>query len=282
MARLFHESRAMDARTAVLEKLADRPHALRDRMSARSRFAVAGIALALALSVAAPVVARVTGIGIEACIFALAAIFAVGIGYRCGERFDALEQRSLEDPVTRVGNRRHWDERADIEVERAIGSRMPLSLLILDVDNLKKLNDAHGHGCGDRALRIVGQVLLSTCRSRDVAARFGGDEFAVLLPRTRVTEALIVAERIRNELARKRCEIGAPFDAALTVSIGVADLDSAASRSSAALFEAADFALYRAKRTGRDRVHVLEAPLSSGVIRLDEVRAARRKGPAIS
>jgi len=250
-------------------------------MSARSRFAFAGIALSLALAVAAPLLASAAGIGIEASIFALAAVFAVGIGYRCGQRFDALERRSLEDPVTRVGNRRHWDECVEAEVERAKTSRMPLSLLLLDVDNLKKLNDAHGHGCGDRALQVVGEVLLATCRSRDVAARFGGDEFAVLLPRTRVSEAKVVAERIRNELARRRCVIGEPFDAALTVSIGLADLYSAADRTTDALFEAADLALYTAKRSGRDRVHVQEPIVVSGVIRLDEVRALKKKGRAI-
>jgi diguanylate cyclase (GGDEF)-like protein len=246
-------------------------------MSGRSRFAIASIALTLAIAAFAPAVAHATGIGVETAIFLVAAPFALAIGLGCGERFDALERRTREDPVTRVGNRRHWEERLADEVDRATRSRMPLALLLLDVDNLKQLNDTHGHGCGDRALKLVGEVLLDTCRSRDVAARFGGDEFAVLLPRTRVDEAKVVAARIRAELARRRGVLGVPFDAALTVSVGIADLDSAPERTRAGLFESADLALYAAKRGGRDRVHVREPAAISGVIRLDAVRARKSK-----
>jgi diguanylate cyclase (GGDEF)-like protein len=246
-----------------------RGHARRGRTSARSRFALCGIAIALVVALAAPLIARALGIAVEAAVFVVGAGFAIGVGWCFGKRFETLERHSLEDPVTHVGNRRHWDERLEAEVGRATSSRMPLSLLLLDVDELKKLNDAHGHGCGDRALQLVGRALLSTCRSRDVAARFGGDELAVLLPRTRASEAKVVAERIRTEIARRRPELALR----VTVSIGVADLEGAASATSAALFEAADAALYRAKRDGRDRVHVHMPVLSSGVIRLDEVRA---------
>jgi diguanylate cyclase (GGDEF)-like protein len=159
---------------------------------------------------------------------------------------------------------------------------MPLSVLMVDVDNLKLVNDAHGHGCGDRALALVGEVLRDSCRSRDVAARFGGDEFALLLPRTRVSEAIVVAERIRSELARRRILLGAPLDSLVCVSIGVADLDAVhvLGRSSDAaiadlLFESADRALYTAKSRGRDRIEVVEVPRISGVIHLDERRADR-------
>ncbi len=244
-------------------------------MSGRSRFAFASLALSLAIAIGAPALAHATGIAIEAAIFGLAAPFALAIGLGCGARFDALERHSLEDPVTRVGNRRHWDERLSDEVGRALSSHMPLSLMLLDLDNLKKLNDSHGHGYGDRALKLVGEVLLATCRSRDVAARFGGDEFALLLPRTRVSEASVVAVRIRSEIARRRAELGLPFD--VTVSIGIADLDGAAQPTRAALFEAADLALYAAKRNGRDRVQVHEPPQVSGVIRLDKVRTQKMK-----
>lgn len=185
--------------------------------------------------------------------------------------------------MTCVGNRRHWEQCLRAEVDRATRSRMPLSVLMVDLDNLKRLNDAHGHGCGDRALALVGEVLRDTCRSRDVAARFGGDEFALLLPRTRSSEARVVAERIRSELARRRLGLGAPLESSVTVSIGIADLDGlpAGSRADSeatatSLFEFADRALYAAKSAGRDRIEVLEIPCVSGVIRLDEHRT--RKG----
>lgn len=136
--------------------------------------------------------------------------------------------------MTGVGNRRHWETSLRQEVDRALRSRMPLSVLMVDVDNLKLLNDAHGHGCGDRALALVAEVLRDTCRSRDVAARFGGDEFA-----------------------QRRMLLGAPLASLLFVSIGIADLDAvpAVGRSSDAatadlLFESADRALYTAKSRG--------------------------------
>jgi diguanylate cyclase (GGDEF)-like protein len=271
----------MQSSTLGVAANAGKPSPLRGRISARTRFAIAGLALALAIAVGAPAIARALGVGVEAGIFALTALIAVGIGYRTGRAFDRLELRSLEDPVTRVGNRRHGEEQLAEEVDRAIGSSMPLSLLLVDVDDLKKLNDAHGHACGDRALALVGDVLLDTCRSRDVPARFGGDEFAVVLPRTRSGEAKVVAERIRSELARRRALECGPLAALLSVSIGVADLDSASERTPEKLVEAADQALYAAKTGGRDRVEVKEPPRVSGVIRLDEVRAARNKGHAV-
>ncbi len=247
------------------------------------RFAAGGLVVAFALAAGAWLLSHWSPLVAELVTFVVGAAVLVGIGVRIGRRVDALERSSREDPMTCVGNRRHWEASLRQEVDRALRSRMPLSVLMVDLDNLKLLNDAHGHGCGDRALALVGQVLRDTCRSRDVAARFGGDEFAVLLPRTRISEARIVAERIRSELARRRTLLGAPFDAHVSVSIGVADLDAvpAAGRSSDAatsdlLFESADRALYTAKSRGRDRIESIEVPCISGVIRLDEHRAGRK------
>ena len=146
--------------------------------SARVRFAAGGLAVALVLAVAAWLLARWSPLGAEVATFLVGAALLVGIGVRIGRRVDALERTSREDPMTCVGNRRHWEASLRKEVDRALRSRMPLSVLMVDLDNLKHLNDAHGHGCGDRALALVGEVLRDTCRSRDVAARFGGDEFA--------------------------------------------------------------------------------------------------------
>jgi diguanylate cyclase (GGDEF)-like protein len=209
--------------------------------------------------------------------------FVVALGFLCagwvlGRQFDALTDEARRDPVTRVGNRRHWEECLAHEVARAIGAKMPLSLLMLDVDNLKRLNDTGGHRVGDRALSIVGDVLNDTCRSRDVAARFGGDEFAVLLPRTRASEARVVAERIRSELTRRREGLGAPLETLLTVSIGVCDLSAILEPRPHLLFDGADRALYAAKNAGRNRVEVFDgAPPSSKVIVLDPRRRSRKR-----
>ncbi|MDB4937916.1 MAG: hypothetical protein JWP87_4888 [Labilithrix sp.] len=248
---------------------------------ARMRFALGGLALAATIAIGATILAQ--WLAPAAATFASAAVVLVAVGLELGRRIDILERTTREDPMTRVANRRHWETCLRREVDRALGSRMPLSVVMIDVDNLKRLNDAHGHGCGDRALALVGEVLRDTCRSRDVAARFGGDEFAVLLPRTRVSEARVLAERIRAELARRRAAPSAPLDLLVTVSIGIADLDGVpnAGRSSDAaiadlLFESADRALYVAKSRGRDRIEAACVPCISGVIRLDEARAARK------
>src|SRR6185369_8475162 len=126
--------------------------------------------------------------------------------------------------------------------------------IVLDVDRLKRMNDAHGHACGDRALSAVGEVLLDTCRSRDVPARLGGDEFGLILPRTRASEAAVVADRFRAALKRHRAELGMPLEELLSVSIGIADIDGTPSGNPTELANAADDALYRAKSLGRDRV----------------------------
>ncbi len=213
----------------------------------------------------------------------IGAVFFVALGFlvagwAVGRRLDRLAEEARRDPVTKVGNRRHWEECLAHEVDRAAKAKMPLSLLMLDVDNLKKLNDAGGHVAGDLALSIVGEVLNETCRSRDVAARFGGDEFAILLPRTRASEARIVAERIRSELAERRRRHGAPLDKLLTVSIGVCDLASIEQPRAHLLFDAADRALYAAKQAGRDRIEIFEkAPMMSTVIVLDERRRQRKR-----
>jgi diguanylate cyclase (GGDEF)-like protein len=252
---------------------------------ARHRFAIGGLALALAAALGTPVAARaITTIWllpIEASLIGVGFLVALGFlaaGWRIGRRVDRLWEASRRDPVTKVGNRRHWEECLEHEVRAAAQARMPLSLLIVDVDNLKKLNDQGGHAAGDLALAIVGDVLNDTCRSRDIPARFGGDEFAVLLPRTHASEARILAERIRAALAERRRGQRSPVDELLTVSIGICDLAQLDEPRSDLLFSCADRALYVAKDAGRDRVEVFHAvPRQSTVISLDEVRRARAR-----
>ncbi|AKU96952.1 diguanylate cyclase/phosphodiesterase (GGDEF & EAL domains) with PAS/PAC sensor(s) [Labilithrix luteola] len=262
--------------TAGANVNASKPHAGR-AMPARMRFAFGGLALAGFFAIGAPVLANALHISTPAASFALLAGGLVGLGLRLGSQMDALERHSFEDPMTRVGNRRQWQTRLNTELDRAIESRMPLSVLMLDLDNLKSLNDAGGHGCGDRALALVGEVLLATCRSRDVPVRLGGDEFAVVLPRTRPAEAKILAERIRSEISRRRVGMESPLDRLLTVSIGIADLESISDVRADLLVESADAALYRAKSSGRDRIEVKgPANDTSGVFRFDEKRPQRR------
>jgi diguanylate cyclase (GGDEF)-like protein len=152
----------------------------------------------------------------------LATIVCVGIGWLLGQKWDTLRESAITDPLTGVANRRHFDQRLARSISQATRTGMPLTLLFVDVDHLKALNDKHGHSAGDAALKLVGEVLARTCRSRDIVARWGGDEFAILAMWTTSREGVILGQRIREtlaRLARDSDEVRHP-----TVSIGVAEL----------------------------------------------------------
>lgn len=160
----------------------------------------------------------------------------------------ASRRISLIDPLTGVGNRRHFDQTLASEVERASRYGQPLSLVLLDIDNFKRINDNWGHEAGDQVLRRVGAMLRKTLRSSDSVSRYGGEEFAVLMPGLGRDEARALAERIRGALA----DLPMGRLPAITASFGVASL--APDESGESLFARADAALYRAKDGGRDRV----------------------------
>jgi diguanylate cyclase (GGDEF)-like protein len=173
----------------------------------------------------------------------------VGLGWFLGVKEDSLRETASTDALTGVANRGCFDQRLARAVIDARHAGQPLTLLFVDVDHLKVLNDALGHPAGDAALRLVGECLSRTCRSRDLVARWGGDEFAVLAHWTTGREGLILAQRIRESLARMGLTRGGHVP---TISIGIAELQADAPRAEA-LLGAADEALYQAKVAGRDR-----------------------------
>ena len=138
------------------------------------------------------------------------------------------------------------------EIKRSNRHGFPMSFMMLDVDLFKSYNDQFGHPAGDEALKIVGNVIRETLRGADVAARFGGEEFAILLPQTTAPEAATIAERIRQNVEETKFP-----HRRVTLSIGVASC-SAELCSSPNLISAADKALYEAKRRGRNRVRTFE------------------------
>ena len=166
-----------------------------------------------------------------------------------------LQAMALLDGLTGIPNRRRFDERLDAEIRRAWRSRLPLALLMVDVDHFKAYNDSFGHPEGDACLRAVaGALARAAKRPGDLAARYGGEEFAVLLPATTLPGALDVAEVARQAVLALRLPHSTEAGM-VTVSIGVATLPPGRSRDAGLhLVQAADKALYEAKRLGRNRV----------------------------
>lgn len=179
----------------------------------------------------------------------------------------ALSEISARDTLTGLYNRWYVMEKIDSEMNRALRHGAPMSVLMLDLDHFKNVNDSFGHSVGDQVLKNVGQVLRESCRVYDVPGRYGGEEFCIVLPETRVGNTSAVAERIRSRLASTKIPIGST-SVTVTASIGVAGLDSSSDESvvsAAALLDRADQALYSAKHHGRNRVELWlpEAPPSS-------------------
>ncbi|MCE9667799.1 GGDEF domain-containing protein [Myxococcus stipitatus] len=170
-----------------------------------------------------------------------------------------LQRLSSTDGLTGVHNHRHFQERLRDEFRRAQRYDDPLSLILLDLDHFKQVNDRYGHTAGDGVLREVAAALQRGVRETDLVARYGGEEFAVLLPRTHLTGALTVAERVRRELAL--LEVGPDGRLKVTASLGVSSFPHRTVLSPEQLLLTADEALYRAKADGRDRIS-LHTPLT--------------------
>ena len=169
-----------------------------------------------------------------------------------------LSEVSARDSLTGLYNRWYVMEKIDSEMNRSLRNGSPVSVLMLDIDHFKNINDSFGHTAGDSVLRTFGQVLRDSCRVYDVPGRYGGEEFCIVLPDTRTENTAVVAERIRERLAASRFEVGEQ-EISVTASIGIAGVDSPAGDdlvTSSALVDRADRALYSAKNRGRNRVEL--------------------------
>jgi len=167
--------------------------------------------------------------------------------------FAQIQQQALTDGLTGCYNRRSFEMQLDKDILMAKRLHHPLSLIMLDLDRFKHLNDSVGHDAGDAALRLLADCFRQELRGVDSAARFGGDEFALILPQAYADGAVIVAERLRARIE----QINIPGFGNLSASIGIATFPTHAN-SRAELFRAADDALYAAKRAGRNRVYVAQ------------------------
>jgi diguanylate cyclase (GGDEF)-like protein len=166
---------------------------------------------------------------------------------------EELRSRAETDPLTGIANRRRFNQVLEVECGRFTRGHSPFSVLMLDLDYFKDVNDRYGHAAGDEVLRQVAQILLATLRSTDVVARYGGEEFAVLLTETRIEGAMVIAERVRTAVEDRVLDVEGN-EIALTVSIGVTSHNGEESEAGEELLKRADDALYRAKAAGRNCV----------------------------
>lgn len=174
------------------------------------------------------------------------------------EKNRQLEYLAGHDPLTGLFNRRQFDQLVKQELARCDRQPMPISLLMIDLDHFKFINDRYGHPLGDEVIRHTANLLRKHTRSTDSVARLGGEEFLLLLPDSTASQAMVIAEKLRKLLE----ETPLPMKDGLlylTASFGIASLDSGVSSTYERLYATADQALYRAKASGRNRVEVLDA-----------------------
>lgn len=174
--------------------------------------------------------------------------------------YEEARRLSNTDPLTGLYNHGFFKKALDIEVEKSKRHGHPLSLLMIDIDFFKKVNDTFGHGAGDKALKQLSDLFKTTCRKIDVVARYGGEEFSVIGPETDKDEARALAERIRKMTADNTFSVNGPEEKRfnLTVSIGIASCPRH-TQDPDRLIVLADRALYMAKDRGRDMISIYKA-----------------------
>ncbi|MBV9205690.1 MAG: GGDEF domain-containing protein [Actinobacteria bacterium] len=175
-------------------------------------------------------------------------------------RHAQLLNDSRADSKTGLLNAATWEHESAVEVARAVRTRTSLAVALLDIDRFKAINDTYGHLVGDQVIKEIARTLSSMLRDYDLAGRFGGEEFSLLLPQTRAVDAFRIAERLRATIAGLSIIVPGATGGErvqVTVSIGVAALDSGSERKLTELMATADAALYRAKASGRDQVHMI-------------------------
>jgi diguanylate cyclase (GGDEF)-like protein/PAS domain S-box-containing protein len=165
-----------------------------------------------------------------------------------------LEQIAITDPLTKIYNRRFFSEVAENEIERAKRSGSPLSVILFDIDYFKKINDTHGHLAGDQVLINLSNLCQQNLRSMDLFARFGGEEFVILMPDTDSKSAQETAERLRELVAKQPMTTSGKTDISVTISVGISDWNSNNPVDINTLLDRADQALYQSKEAGRNRV----------------------------
>jgi diguanylate cyclase (GGDEF)-like protein len=174
------------------------------------------------------------------------------------QRFSSVKNIAIYDTLTGLFNRRYLEERLKIEVQNAFSNGVPISLVMVDIDHFKKVNDTFGHPDGDLVLQEIASLLKRSVRKKDTVARFGGEEFLLILPEADIEASSMIAERIRLSVENTLFDVG-KAQLNLSVSIGISNYPIHRARSDKELIRMTDQALYEAKRGGRNRVCVFDS-----------------------
>lgn len=180
---------------------------------------------------------------------------SLSLAIRNAEIHRQVQESAVKDELTSLLNRRAFLGAVGREFKRVVRHETPLALIVIDIDRFKEINDRHGHLIGDRVIRNLADLLRGAVRDVDTIARYGGDEFVIILPRTNLREALIAAERIKKTVRDNAFNEGERL-IEITVSMGVAHCPLSHIQSPEDLFRAADQGLYSAKRKGRNRIGI--------------------------
>jgi diguanylate cyclase (GGDEF)-like protein len=201
------------------------------------------------------------GLGIAATLLLLGIILFLifRLAGRLSDAYSTIEKMSITDDLTQLFNRRHFHARLDEEIERARRYDHPMSLLMMDLDHFKTINDRYGHQAGDDVLKTIAALLRTKTRNGDIVARYGGEEFVVLLPETKQEAARLTAEKLRTAIEQH--QLSAPDRSVfhVTASFGVSSLEMVDKNNADPvdrIVKMADDAMYHAKQTGRNRVFV--------------------------
>lgn len=196
-------------------------------------------------------------------------------GYFLGRLYDRLTDKTeavtealnevnllaVTDALTRIPNARYLHDHLVLEIESAKRYASPMTVLMLDIDDFKKINDEHGHPIGDQVLTTLAKTIQECVRSADIVGRLGGEEFLVIMPHTPANTAVAVAERIRKAIQNQTIKSGG-VSIGVTVSLGVASFPSKNITDKSSLLKAADDALYQAKRAGKNKTVIADDAVS--------------------
>jgi len=169
------------------------------------------------------------------------------------QRFSSIKNIAIYDTLTKLYNRRYFEERFGMEAQKSFYSGGALSLVMVDIDHFKKVNDTFGHTEGDKVLCEISSLLKASVRKKDTVARYGGEEFILILPEAGIEESSMIAERVRKQVEATPFDVGKAH-INLTVSLGISNFPAHRPRSKEDLIKMADLALYDAKRSGRNKV----------------------------